>query len=259
MVEAFILYRRCLKIWLFLLLCCSSTSCKKESHSSPYIIQPANGNYDKGIAFQEDFAYTVPEWIYYNTDTVCTAIVKFIALDSPAVSYTWSIGNNTYTGRNLRLTFPDEYLLSGKQLPVTLAVRYKTHGEADTTRSFSKLLSFYDPCQSKCNGIFKGFTNNTNHPDSFTINTCATDHLHRQPAFYLENSQAGCGLFFDELPATYQVGYKQILFYGAETWVCNAPSGIIHLSNDTVTISYRSFDNGLLEAPSDHVFKGVRK
>ena len=157
------------------------------------------------------------------------------------------------------MIFPAEYLSSNKQLPVTLSIRYKTPAAVDTSQSFFKMLTFLNPCQSKCNGIFKGFIDNTNHPDSFTINTCAGDLLHTEPGFYLENSQINCGRFFDELPDVYEIGYRQILFSGAGNWVCNAPSGIINVYNDTVMISYRSFENGLLESPSDHVFKGIRK
>jgi hypothetical protein len=83
--------------------------------------------------------------------------------------------------------------------------------------------------------------------------------LHPDKSFYLNNFQQACGRYFDELPDSYNIGYRQILFSGAANFICNAPAGIINLKGDSIQINYRSFDNGTLEAPLDHVFRGVRK
>jgi hypothetical protein len=229
-------------------------ACKKESHP------PVNyeNNFDKGIAFQEDFEPFPADWLYYNTDTVASNVVKFLALDSSAISYTWTIESVTYQTREIRLSFPREYLLSNKQITVKLSIRYKTTSNIDTIKNFSKQLTFFYPCASRCNGIFKGTTDNGSHQDSFKIGTCASDLLHPVAGFYLENFQLGCGRYFDELPDSYNIGYKQILFSATGEFLCNSPSGIISIKGDSICISYRSFDRGMLEAPLDHVFRGIK-
>jgi len=245
-----------LKASLLFAFILSFCACKKETDSTPIATQFYS---DKGFVFQEDFEPIVADWFYYNTDTVSTTVVKFIALDSSAISYTWTIESVTYNTREVRVSFPQDYLRSNKKLPVKLSIRYKTLSNIDTVKSFLKVLTFFDPCESKFNGVFKGSTDNANQTDSFKISTCASDHLHTDYSFYLENFQLGCGRYFDEVPDSYNIGYKQILFSGQGNFICNSPVGIINIYNDSITINYRSFDNGMLEAPMDHVFRGVRK
>ncbi|MDN3656703.1 hypothetical protein QWZ08_13745 [Ferruginibacter paludis] len=230
-------------------------ACNKETHPSA---NPRN-SFNKGIAFQEDFEPIPADWLYYNTDTVASNVVKFLALDSSALSYTWTIESVTYQTKEIRLSFPREYLLGNKQIAVKLSIRYKTTSNTDTVKNFSKQLTFFNPCASQCNGIFNGTTDNGSHKDSFKIGTCASDPLHQVSGFYLENFQLGCGRYFDELPDSYNIGYKQILFSATGEFVCNSPSGLISIKGDSICISYRSFDNGMLEAPLDHVFRGIKK
>ncbi|MDB5279648.1 MAG: hypothetical protein JWR61_4603 [Ferruginibacter sp.] len=249
-------FRRCSVSGLIFFACMMvNYACKKEIHPAINF----DNSFNKGIAFQEDFEPIAADWLYYNTDTVSSAIVKFIALDSSALSYTWTIEATTYNAQEIRLNFPRKYLLTNKQIPVKLAVRYTTVSKADTVKIFSKLLTFANPCASKCNGVFKGSTDDNSNPDSFQIGTCANDLLHPATGLYLENFQLGCGRFFDELPDSYNIGYKQILFSATGEFLCNSPSGIIAIYGDSICINYRSFDNGKLEAPVDHVFKGVKK
>lgn len=237
------------------LVALAAYGCEKEQSASK--VDPFF--YDKGIAFQEDFEPLATGWTYYNTDTVSTALVKFIALDPAAVSFTWTIESATYTTREVRLRFPLDYLFSGKTITVKLALRYTTSSNTTTGKSFSKLLTFYPPCASKFNGIFKGKTDGGNQTDSFRISTCANDFLHPAYSFQLYNFQLACGRYFDLLPDSYHIGYKQILFSSQGDFLCNSPSGIMSMYGDSILLSYRSFDNGLLESPLDHVFTGVRK
>lgn len=245
----------CLKSLPFVAMMLVIYACKKE------IPQPTIQAYafDRGIAFQEDFEPTPADWLYYNTDTVSSNVVKFLALDSSALSYTWIIESKTYQTREIRLSFPSEYFLINKQIPVKLSIRYKTTSNTDTVKNFSKQLTFFNPCGSRCNGIFKGTTDNGSHADSFKIGTCARDLLHPIAGFYLENFQLDCSRYFDELPDSYNIGYRQILFSATGEFLCNSPSGIISIKGDSICINYRSFDNGFLESPLDHIFRGVRK
>jgi len=231
-------------------------ACKKETNPPPVATQFF---FDKGFIFQEDFEPIATDWLYYNTDTVSTTVVKFIALDSSAISYTWTIESATYNTRDVRLNFPQEYLVSNRKLPISLSIRYKTESNIDTVKAFVKVLTFFNPCESKFNGIFKGSIDNASQTDSFRISTCAYNSLLADYSFYLENFQLGCGRYFDERPDSYVIGYKQILFSGLENFTCNSPTGIINLYNDSIVMIYRSFDNGMTEAPLDHVFRGVRK
>ncbi|MEO7485980.1 MAG: hypothetical protein ABIU77_02730 [Ferruginibacter sp.] len=230
-------------------------ACKKTTDVPP----AGEASSDKGVAFQEDFEPIPADWIYYNTDTVTTTVVKFIALDSSAIAYTWTIGAATYNAKELRLKFPPDYLLSNKNLPVKLTMRCKTQSHADTVKSYVKTLVFLNPCKSKFNCLFKGATDYGAQTDSFGISTCASDQLHPGNSFYLYDFQQTCGRYFDELPDSYNIGYKQVLFSGTGNFICNAPAGIINLQGDSIQINYRSFDNGLLEAPLDHIFRGIRK
>ena len=253
---AFILSKSSLKTLLLLVVVLIAYACKKDSDSPPVATQYS---FSKGFVFQEDFQPIATEWLYYNTDTVSTTVVKFVALDLPAVSYTWDIESATYNTRELRLSFPKDYLASNKRLIVKLTIRYRTQSNIDTVKSFVKVLTFSNPCESKFNGIFKGSIDNSSHIDSFRISTCTSDRLHAGNSFYLENFQLGCGRYFDEWPDSYNIGYKQILFSGLENFICNSPTGIINIFNDSIVINYRSFDNGMTESPLDHVFRGVRK
>jgi hypothetical protein len=230
-------------------------ACKKEMSAS----KDGQPFFDKGIAFQEDFEPISADWLYYNTDTVSSSVVKFIALDSSAVSYAWTIESATYNTKEVRLSFPQDYLLSNKKVTVKLSIRHRAASGADTVQSYVKELTFFNPCASNFNGIFKGRTDGGNQTDSFKIATCANDFLHPAYSLYLDNFQLSCGRYFDELPDSYHIGYKQILFSAKGDFLCNSPSGIMNIVGDSVYISYRSFDNGILEAPLDHVFRGVRK
>ncbi len=229
-------------------------ACKKEAHS------PAERYYgfDKGIVFQEDFEPLMIDWQYYNTDTVSTSVVKLIALDSTALSYQWTIEAATYNTREVRLRFPPDYSLTNRKLTIKLLIRYRTISNTDTVKSFEKVLTFFNPCVSKFNGIFKGTTDNGRHTDSFKIGTCTSGILHTGSNFYLENFQLQCGRYFDEQPDSYNIGYKQILFSATGEFLCNSPSGIITLYGDSICMRYRSFENGMLESPLDHVFRGFK-
>jgi hypothetical protein len=182
-----------------------------------------------------------------------------IALDSSAIAYMWTIGAATYNTKEVRLNFPPDYLRLSKQLYVKLTMRYNTTTHTDNVLTFVRQLTFFNPCESKLNGVFKGSTDDAPQTDSFEILTCTHNAQHPDNSFYLDNFQQGCGRYFDELPDTYNIGYRQILFSGAANFICNATSGIINIHGDSIRISYRSFDNGMLEAPVDHGFRGVRK
>jgi hypothetical protein len=109
----------CLKSMIFFILLIAVCACTKEGYSpSLPIHQPQVNDFNKGFTFQEDFDHVVTDWVYYNTDTVSATMVKFIALDSSATSWQWTIGAATYTSREISLIFPAEYLVSNKQLPV---------------------------------------------------------------------------------------------------------------------------------------------
>lgn len=230
-------------------------SCKKETSS----VTACHCTLNKGIVFQEDFDPIPTDWTYYDTDTVSSTVVKFIAPDAAAFSYTWTIDSATYHASEVRLNFPMDYLLTNRKLLVKLSIKYKTGAAEDTVKSFERMLTFFNPCASKFNGTFIGKTDNGNTTDSFKIVTCSGDWLHPGYNFYLENFQQHCGRYFDEHPDSYNIGYKQILFSATGDFVCNSPSGMITVDGDSICMRYRSFDNGLLEAPLDHVFKGVKK
>lgn len=230
-------------------------ACKKTTDTPP--VEEASAG--TGFAFQEDFEPIPADWIYSNTDTLTTILVKFIALDSSAITYTWTIGAATYTAKELKLNFPPDYLLTNKNLPIKLTVRSKTQSHADTVKLYVKTLVYLNPCKSKFNGLFKGTTNYGAQPDSFVISTRATHQIHPGNSFYLYDYQQSCSRYFDELPDSYKIGYKQILFYGTGNFISNAPAGIINLHGDSIQINYRTLDNGLLDTPLDHVFRGIRK
>ena len=253
---AFCLSKSNLKTSLLLALVLIVYACKKDTYSPPVVTQYS---FNKGFSFQEDFQPFVADWLYYNTDTVSTRVVKFLALDSSAFSYSWDIESATYSTREVRLVFPQDYLVSNKKLPIKLSIHYKTQSNTDTVKTFVKVLTFSNPCESKFNGIFKGSIDNASHIDSFRIGTCTNDRLHAGNSFYLENFQLGCGRYFDEWPDSYIIGYKQILFSGLDNFICNSPTGIINIYNDSIVMIYRSFDNGMTESPLDHIFRGVRK
>ena len=165
---AFSLSKSNLKTLLLLAVVVIVYACKKETNPPPIITQ---FSFNKGFIFQEDFQPFVADWLYYNTDTVSTRVVKFIALDSSATSYEWAIESATYNTREVRLVFPPDYPVSNKKLPIKLSIHYKTQSNTDTVKTFVKVLTFSNPCESKFNGIFKGSIDKASHIDSFRIGT----------------------------------------------------------------------------------------
>lgn len=235
-----------------------TTTCTRDRKAIPYNPDPPPYNHDRGIAFEEEFDHLVSDWEYYTTDTVCTPMVKFIALDSPVTSYKWEIGSQVYDKKEFALSFPASFLTTGAEVNIHLIIQYKNASGIDTTREFNKVLTFFDPCRVFFNGRFNGLLDN-NTGGAFFINTCGHDSLYIDYGLFLSNLQTGCSRYFSQGPDSYETGYRQIAFSGAGSTICNGPRGFIHFSKDTLIMNYTSYDNGFSKAPVNHLFKGFRQ
>ncbi|SEK53141.1 hypothetical protein SAMN04488505_101376 [Chitinophaga rupis] len=213
---------------------------------------PPVDTFNKGISFEESFDHIADDWLYYATDTVCTTVVRFTALDSPVTRYEWQVGSGTYSKKQFELSFPGMFLTDGENIPVSLAITYRSAAGVDTTKTFHKTLHFFSPCNTAWNGTFNGITDNRDS-SIYIINTCAANAYYN--GLYLSDTYRHCARYFD----TYYTGYKRLLFRSGGTADCGAPNGEMYFIKDTLIINYQSYDDGLYQSPVAHVFKGLRK
>lgn len=132
---------------------------------------------------QEDWDQTdlgAEDWIYYDTDTVCTYRIKLTANEKDAISYRWKIGTDTttFTQQSFTIRFPYTYVstLSPKNISVTLVVN-KTPNKLclpndDGIDTVTRIIHFVnDTGGNLIKGYFVGqWDNNPVNSDTIIIN-----------------------------------------------------------------------------------------
>ena len=205
-------------------------------------------------------------WEIYDTDTIATSDVTFVALEEGA-EYEWTfLGTKRITGKNFYQTnFP-----RGKLIKVSLRVAKapdKTCFPLDSGVSI-KTRKFYTTPYGNCEhtlrhfkGRFRGYrSDNSDESVVLEIDPCFRPP-NQDPtdiAIYTRiiDLEPGCDLyrFGDNFWA-----YKQIYF--RHYWKCNRPVGIMRIhgiSNDNLTIEYSIEKEPNSSERISKTFKGIR-
>lgn len=119
-----------------------------------------------------------------------------------------------------------------------------------------KMKTFYNPCHSRFNALFKGYVdNNKSDTTSCVIETCSSDQSNA--GLYLHIGTLSCGRYYSNV-ADYYLGFKQIVFNGGGNAECKSLGGRMLFKSDTLEITYHTFDNGFNLPSVTHVFKSIK-
>ncbi len=210
----------------------------------------------------ETFGLTLDGWKYYDTDTIASFGVTFVALEKNA-TYEWTLGSETITTRSFyRDTYP-----RGTTIDVSLKVTKSPNKKcfpADDGIDF-KERTFYTTtdfgCSSRVNGTFRGA--NEDNPDNvydITLTPCSPNpNPSREPSLRVTNLVPGCDFF--EFGNNH-IGYQQIGFAGTYGDVCQGIGGaakLDSLNNDKIVVSYSVWESPTSSKRLAKKFIGIRK
>ncbi len=197
----------------------------------------------------EQPGYIPDDWEFYDTDTLNTTAILFVAAGH-AEEYEWHIGSEILYGKSVfRRNFP-----RGVNIPITLIARgvpdtacFPFDNGIDTLIRYlyvAREMDNYEPCNFEFDlfsGDYKGF--NTDNPaDTFiiTIDACYPHHFGFK-IFRLINLPKGCDIIFNPDPSTLG-GYRQWRFVTLSGYYdCLTPRGIARIygkNNDSIRIEY---------------------
>ncbi len=197
----------------------------------------------------EQPGYIPDDWEFYDTDTLNTTAILFVAAGH-AEEYEWHIGSEILYGKSVfRRNFP-----RGVNIPIKLIARgvpdtacFPFDDGIDTViRNLYvvRIMENYEPCKFEFelfSGNYIGY-NTDNSLDTFkiTIDACYPHHLDTK-IFRLINLVPNCELIFNPSSVSYH-GYRQWLF-GHEPghYDCLTPRGLARIlgkNNDSIRIEY---------------------
>ena len=235
-----------MKISSLLLIVCwflCSSSCTKDPDPEP---DPCLGKNPVTADFHiyETFDTPYPKgWRLYDTDTVATVGVTFVALERNA-KYEWRLGIKTIKDKS----FYQENFPRGTRIPVFLKVIKTPDNDCfpEDSGIVTKTRWFYTTTYKTCQfpalkGHFRGY--HSDNPDKLV--TVEIDPCYQVEEDFMEivtytrmlNLEASCDLYkFDRK----KKAYKQV-FFAHGHYECNAPVGIIRVygdNNDNLTVRY---------------------
>ncbi|MCZ8070763.1 MAG: hypothetical protein ACK5UP_15965 [Bacteroidota bacterium] len=188
----------------------------------------------------ESFGLALDGWKNYDTDTVASFGVVFLAVEKNA-KYEWKLGSETITTRSFyRDTYP-----RGKSIDVSLKVTKSPNTKCfptDDGVDFKERTFYATPdygCSSLVTGTFRGSDEgDPNNMRDVTFKVCSPNPKPtKDPSLRVTNLVTGCDFF--EF-AFENIGYQQVGFAGTYGTVCmlGGAAKLDSLSNDKIIVTY---------------------
>jgi hypothetical protein len=226
------------------------TGCQEKSN--PVKPDPCEGKIPVSAEFHiyEQPGYIPDEWELYDTDTLNTTSILFVAIGH-ADEYEWYIGSEILNGKSVfRQNFP-----RGVKIPIMMIARgvpdtacFPYDDGIDTLMRIlyvNRIMENYVPCIFEFDlfsGDYTGY-NLDNPKDTFTI-TIDACYPHRLDIkiFRLINLIPNCEIIFNPGVVSYN-GYRRWLFgISSGYYECLTPRGIAKIygrNNDSIRIEYK--------------------